>query len=223
MMARSQPITLHENLTPTQVEILRSKARFMLITGPAGTAKTYTALARGLRHLLNHDVDRIIIIRSAVPTRDIGFLPGDMDEKIEAYSAPYAHLIDQLSPKMKYREMLSKRLIQFESTSFLRGVTFDNAFVIVDEFQNMSGHELETVVTRVGADTSLVLVGDSDQSDLRGSEVDEHRDVIMTLARMDEVSSFSFGVEDIVRSDFVRSYYKAKQEAQRPPVEQWGV
>ena len=222
LMARSTPIALHENLTPTQISILKCKARFLLITGPAGTAKTYTGLARGLRLLHANEVERILIIRSAVPTRDIGFLPGSQEEKIDAYVTPYVQAIDKLSPKMKYREMYSKRLIEFESTSFLRGLTFDNAYIMLDEYQNMSAHELETAVTRVGEDSHLVLTGDSDQSDLKGSEAEEHREVIMTLTSMDEFAVYQFGVDDIVRSEFVRSYYKAKEATKTPPVAQWG-
>lgn len=222
MLARSRPIILHDNLTLTQVEILRSKSDHLLISGPAGTAKTYTALARGLTALLNKEVERIIIIRSAVPTRDIGFLPGSTEDKIEAYASPYAPLVDQLSPRMKYREFLSKKLIEFVSTSFLRGVTFDNAYVLIDEYQNMSAHELETAMTRVGEGTQLVLVGDSDQSDLSGKEAEAHHEVIDVYTKMDSVDMFQFHVDDIVRSAFVREYYEAKASIQKPPVHLWG-
>ena len=221
-MVRVPPIVLHESMTSKQIDILRTKAMCLLISGPAGTAKTYTALARGLRLLLNNEVDRIIIIRSVVPTRDIGFLPGDITDKVDAYSAPYAQNIDKLSPRMKFRELCSKRLIEFESTSFLRGQTFDNAYIMIDEYQNMSAHELETALTRVGEGSHLVLTGDSDQSDLRGVEAEDHREVILTLTRMNEFKVFQFEIEDIVRSGFVRAYYEAKREAQRPPVAMWG-
>jgi phosphate starvation-inducible protein PhoH len=193
-----------------------------LITGPAGTGKSFIALARGLRLLHDHEVEQIIIIRSAVPTRDIGFLPGTLDEKIDAYAEPYIGLLKQLSPRLGYREMVSKKMLHFASTSFLRGLTFDNAFILVDEFQNCNGHELETAFTRVGDGTHLVLCGDSAQSDLTGKEAEEHEDKIRTLSMMDCVATFAFDVEDVVRSEFVKAYFKAKQEALEPPVRLWG-
>lgn len=221
-MARQSPIVLPESLTPKQVEILRSRSEFLLISGPAGTGKSFIALARGLRKLSEGDVERIIIIRSAVPTRDIGFLPGSGEEKIDPYADPYIPLIGQLSPRFGYREMTSKKLLTFASTSFLRGVTFDHAFVLVDEYQNMSAHELETVVTRVGEGTQMCVCGDGGQSDLQGKDAGQYLDVIQTLTRMDEFETFEFDVEDIVRSAFVRSYYEAKAATQIPPAHLWG-
>lgn len=216
-MGRSDGFRFHENLTPTQVDILRTKSQHLIINGPAGTGKTWIALARALRLLHNKEVERIVIIRSAVATRSLGFLPGDEYEKVEAYFAPYEPLINQISTRLKYRELISKRMLETESTSFLRGRTFDDTCLLVDEYQNLSGHELETVVTRVGEGSCLYLVGDSGQEgDLKGREAEEYREIIMTLSSMDSVATFTFGIEDIVRSGFVREYYEAKEVVRLP-------
>ena len=207
---RGGPIILHQNLTPHQKEILKSKSPYILILGPAGTAKTYTAVARGLKMFVADQIERIIIIRSAVETRPIGFLPGEAKDKMEPYSEPYVALFNQLAPKMKVRDMMHRGHVEFLPTTFLRGVTFDNAFVIVDELQNMSEHELDTIITRVGEDTHLVLCGDSTQSDLMGAEAKEHHKVVRTLSRMQEFEVYQMGLEDVVRSGFVRKYLEAK-------------
>jgi len=205
-------VKLHPNLTPTQKEVLRYPDYHLILEGPAGTSKTYLALARGLSLLKNDDVEKIIIIRSAVETRSIGFLPGGRDEKMEAYAAPYIHLISELSPQRNYAALMNTKLLEFHSTSFLRGCTFDDAFIICDEYQNMNAHELETIVTRVGERSHLCLCGDGDQSDLRGDEAREHKLVLEILTQMEEFYYVKFGVEDIVRSDFVRRYYEVKEQ-----------
>lgn len=205
------PITLHETLTPRQEQVLKSKANYLLLCGPAGTAKTYTGMARGLQLYNAKEVSEIVIIRSAVPTRDIGFLPGDADEKLAAYAAPYVHLIKQLSPRMDYQAMITRKVLRFEPTSFLRGQTFDNAYILVDEYQNLTKHELDTVAGRVGAGTHLCLSGDTDQSDLPLREQAGHKEVIATFCEMEEFEVVEFQISDIVRSDFVRSYYEAKR------------
>jgi phosphate starvation-inducible PhoH-like protein len=183
----------------------------MVLKGPAGTSKTYLALARALKLLSRDEIEKIVIIRSAVEIRKIGFLPGGQAEKLDAYTEPYIHLIGELSPKKGYRAMVGAKQIEFHSTSFLRGMTFDDACIIVDEYQNMSAHELETIITRVGEGTHLYLCGDSDQSDLQGAEAKEHKEVMDTLEMMPDFDIVEFGVDDIVRSDFVRRYYQAKK------------
>lgn len=208
----SRDIVLHENLTPRQNQIIGSDSDFMILTGPAGTAKTYTALARGLLLLNRKHVERIAIIRSAVATREIGFLPGSQEEKLAAFTEPYVQIIESLCPRTRYREFVSKKKIEFHSTSFLRGLTFDGTYCIVDEYQNLSAHELETAITRVGVGTHLILCGDSDQSDLQGRDADEHKSVIRTLRKMKDFEIHEFTVDEIVRSDFVRRYYEAKLE-----------
>jgi phosphate starvation-inducible PhoH-like protein len=144
-----------------------------VLKGPAGTSKTYLALALGIQALIGKDVGQIAIFRSAVEARSIGFLPGDVDGKLDPYKAPYIDLLETLSPKKNFRALDSAKELEFHSTSFLRGMTFDNTFMILDEFQNCNAHEIETVMTRVGEGSRLILCGDSGQSDLKGSEARE--------------------------------------------------
>lgn len=204
-------VTLHDTLSRKQQQILRSKSDYLILKGPAGTSKTYIALARGLQLLHKNRVEKIVVIRSAVEIRKMGFLPGDQQEKMDAYAGPYIHLFDQLSPKKNYRALVAAKLVEFHPTSYLRGVTFDDAYIVVDEYQNMSAHELETIVTRVGEGTHLVLCGDTDQSDLPSWERKDHEKIVETLEIMPDFEVFEFGVEDIMRSEFVKRYYKAKR------------
>lgn len=209
-------LTFHPSLTTRQKAILRSKSPFLFLTGVAGTGKSYTALARGLKLLVEEEVEKIVIIRSAVPTRDMGFLPGTQEEKMEAFAAPYIGIINDVSPKFGYRQMLSKKLVEFHPTSYLRGVTFDNAYIVLDEYQNCSEHEMETVVTRVGEGSHMVVCGDSDQSDLNANESRGHHRIIRTLTAMPSFETHEFTVDDIVRSAFVREYFEAKAASGKP-------
>lgn len=210
-------VELHSPLTEKQKRIIRSDAEHLVIKGPAGTAKTYSALARGLLSLSREEVERIIIIRSPVEIRQIGLLPGDVDEKVEQYAAPYIDLLTSLSPKHNYKSLVQKKLLEFMPTTFLRGRTFDNCFIIADEFQNLSAHEFETIITRVGVGTQLVIVGDdTGQSDLSSREAGEFREVLDVTARMPEFETHTFDVEDILRSGLVRSYYEARDHVHLP-------
>lgn len=210
-------IRLHPRLTNSQKEAILSKSPFLLLTGVAGTGKTYCAIARGLQLIRDGSVDKIIIVRSAVAVRSIGFLPGDDAEKADPYAAPYVDLIKDISPKTPYKMLEAKKVVEFHLTSFLRGMTYDDAVIIVDEFQNMSEHELQTVATRVGNNTQLIVCGDSDQTDLHGAEAQGHKHVINVFRHMPEFHTVTFGVNDIVRSPFVKSYYKTKARLLVPP------
>jgi phosphate starvation-inducible PhoH-like protein len=203
-------LTLHPNLTTKQKSVLKARGNFLILKGPAGTSKTYIAIARGLKLLSEGKVVRLVIIRSAVESRPMGFMPGDQAEKLDPYSEPYVHLFKQLSPKRGFRAMVSSDQVEFHSTSYLRGVTFDKSYIIVDEYQNMNAHELETIATRVGDGTHLVFCGDTDQTDLKYNEAKEHLDIMATLESMPDFQIVEFVVDDIVRSDFVKRYYKAK-------------
>lgn len=208
-------ISLHENLTVKQLGILRTKKTNMMFEGCAGTGKTYIALAKALQLVEAKEVEKIIIIRSAVETRSIGFLPGDHAEKMDVYAAPYVGLFKKLVPKLGYKAFVDKKVLEFHPTSFLRGCTFENAVIILDEFQNLNEHEFETVVTRVGEGSRLYVCGDTAQSDLKYNEKREHEKVLAILKTMPDFHHVFFTADDIVRSGFVKDYFMAKEKMEQ--------
>jgi predicted ribonuclease YlaK len=148
-----------------------------------------------------------------VPTRDMGFLPGSKKEKEDAYIAPYLGICSELfEDQQSYQKAISQGKIRFESTSFIRGLTIDNAIIIVDEMQNLNFHELDSVITRVGKDTKIIFSGDYKQSDFRFDDEKEGIHKFLNIAeqlRRFEIVTFHW--EDIVRSDFVRDYLMTKE------------
>jgi phosphate starvation-inducible PhoH-like protein len=187
----------------------------LVLTGTAGTGKTFNALYLALEDVLDKDsdYDRLIIVRSMVPTRDMGFLPGTKAEKEDAFTTPYKNICCELfGDKASYNKMLVGGQIQFESTSFIRGTTFDNAIIVVDEMQNLNFHELDSVITRVGRSTKIIFSGDYKQSDFKYE--DEKQGIVKFLQIVEQLKNFeiiNFGWEDIVRSDFVRDYIMTKE------------
>lgn len=180
----------------------------VVCTGVAGTAKTYIALYHALSQLNNRYIQKIIIVRSAVATRDIGFLKGSEEEKLEVYEAPYIKIVNDLLGRGDGYEVLKKRNeIEFLSSSYLRGLTFDNTFIIVDECQNMTFHEIDTIYTRVGNNTQLAFIGDYKQTDNGVGKKGTGINKLITLA--ENLSSFDlhyFSYDDIVRSSKVKSW-----------------
>jgi len=180
----------------------------VLMTGFAGTGKTFLALSFALHALERKEQNKIVVVRSAVQTRDIGFMPGNLSEKAALYQVPYQDIVNDLCKRDDAYGILSGHgSIEFLTTSFIRGLTIDNAVVILDEIQNMSEKELDTIITRLGENSRLILCGDDKQSDLT---VSGYSETVQTLAKMDEVGHVSFGLEDIVRSDFVKRYLLMK-------------
>jgi len=187
----------------------------LVLTGTAGTGKTFMALYLALEDVLDKETewDKLIIVRSMVPTREMGFLPGDKEAKEEAFTTPYKNICSELfGDTRSYGKMVTANQIQFESTSFIRGATFDNSIIVVDEMQNLNFHELDSVITRVGRHSKIIFCGDYKQSDFKYE--DEKSGLLKFLQIVEQVKNFSiinFGWEDIVRSDFVRDYIMTKE------------
>ena len=188
--------------------------------GVAGTGKTFIALYKALRDVLGETTpyEKIYIVRSLVATREIGFLPGDHEDKSSLYQIPYKNMVqamfempDDNSYDMLYDNLKAQETISFWSTSFIRGTTLDNAIVIIDECQNLNFHELDSIITRVGQDSKIIFCGDAAQTDLlKNNERTGILDFQRIIQNMDEFSLVEFGIDDIVRSGLVRSYLVSK-------------
>ena len=184
--------------------------------GCAGTGKTFVSLYLALSEVLRNETpyDKVIMVRSLIPTREIGFLPGDEEDKAALYQVPYSNMMQFMfeQPNEQAFESLYNRIkaqgsYYFLSTSFLRGLTFDNSIIIVDECQNLNFHELDTIITRVGQDSKIVFCGDFSQTDLtRTNERNGLMDFLQILQEMEEFNCVEFNIGDIVRSGFVRNY-----------------
>ena len=205
------PLTLNQSSTFKAFE----QGKHLLLHGVAGTGKTYISLYLALNEVLNKSrYKHIVVIRSVVPSRDMGFLPGSAKEKARVYEEPYKMICDDLFGRGDGYDILKmKRMLDFTTTSFLRGVTFNDAIIIVDECQNMIQQELDTVMTRVGNNCRIVFCGDFRQTDLAKHE--DRRGLLTFMNILDKMSCFEkieFGKEDIVRSALVKSYIISKLE-----------
>lgn len=190
--------------------------------GAAGTGKTFITLYNALRDVLdeNSPYEKIYIVRSLVATREIGFLPGDHEDKSSLYQIPYKNMVKYMFQmpsdadfEMLYGNLKTQGTISFWSTSFIRGTTLDKAIIIVDEFQNLNFHELDSIITRVGEDTKICFCGDATQSDLvKTNERNGIIDFLKILKIMPSFDLIEFGVEDIVRSGLCKEYIIAKTE-----------
>lgn len=197
-------------LTENQIIAFNSDKNLVL-KGSAGTGKSFISCYLALEDIfINRLYKKLIIIRSAVPTRDMGFLPGDDKEKAKIYEQPYQEICKELLQRGDaYDIMKSKNIVEFITTSFLRGLTFRRSVIIVDECQNMSMHELDTLITRVGKECRIIFCGDTKQGDLKNSGFS---DFCRILDEMEEdFETIEFNVDDIVRSDFVKKYLITKE------------
>jgi len=228
-MKRKKPINLDyikkiEALTDNQdlfFEQYRENQN-MVAYGCAGTGKTFITLYNALLDVLDPKTpyEKIYIVRSLVATREIGFLPGDHEDKSSLYQIPYKNMVkymfempDDNAFEMLYANLKAQGTISFWSTSFIRGTTFDNAIIIVDEFQNLNFHELDSMITRVGENSKLMFCGDATQSDLiKTAERNGIVDFIRILKNMPSFSMVEFEAEDICRSGLVKEYIIAKHE-----------
>ena len=228
-MKRKKPINTDmmrdiEALTPNQQILFNAYAenKNLVAYGCAGTGKTFITLYNALRDVLDQNTpyEKIYIVRSLVATREIGFLPGDHEDKSYLYQIPYKDMVKYMFElptaadfEMLYGNLKAQGTVDFLSTSFIRGTTFDKAIILVDEFQNLNYHELDSIMTRVGEDTKIMFCGDATQTDLlKQNERNGIHDFMRVLRLMSSVDIVEFGVEDIVRSGLVKEYILAKME-----------
>lgn len=190
----------------------------IIANGSAGTGKTLAGLFLALTDVLdkNSPQERIIIVRSAVATREVGHLPGDLSEKLEPYEAPYRDIVGFLLQNSRaYDSLKEMGVIEFMPTSYIRGLNWDDAIVLIDEVQNLNFHEVNSVITRVGDNTKLLVIGDQIQTDLYKSNHDKSgMERFLKIAQnMQEFDEIVFHKEDIIRSSFVKSWICALEEA----------
>tara|TARA_Y100001968_G_scaffold8941_1_gene7620 strand:- start:359 stop:1123 length:765 start_codon:yes stop_codon:yes gene_type:complete len=210
-------------LTKSQEKVFDAykKGKNIFAYGAAGTGKTFVALYLALKEVLDQmsPYENVYIVRSLVSTREIGFLPGDHEDKSFLYQIPYKHMVkymfemsDDSEFEMLYGALKGQDTIKFWSTSFIRGTTLDNAIILVDEMQNLNFHELDSIITRVGENSKIIFCGDASQTDLtKTNEKNGILDFMKIISAMeDDFASIEFGLEDIVRSGLVRKYLLAK-------------
>jgi len=229
VMKRKKPINLDyikkiEPLTDNQEKFFEmyGKGQNLVAYGVAGTGKTFITLYNALMDVLDTKTpyEKIYIVRSLVPTREIGFLPGDHEDKSDIYQIPYKNMVkymfempDDNSFEMLYANLKAQGTISFWSTSFIRGTTFDNAILIIDDFQNLNFHELDSIITRVGENSKIHFCGDATQTDLvKTHERNGIVDFMRIINQMPSFDTIEFQPEDICRSGLVKEYIVAKHE-----------
>jgi phosphate starvation-inducible protein PhoH and related proteins len=210
-MVTLEPITKNQSLV---FEAFK-KDYSIIMSGSAGSGKTFLSIYMAMEQVLdkNTPYDKLIIVRSVVPTRDIGFLPGTQEEKELAYVLPYISIMEELfGDKLAYEKLVSQGALQFITTSYIRGITLRNAIVVVDEMQNLNFHELDSVITRIGDNCRFIMAGDYYQSDFE--KKNDKDGILKFLNILDSMKMFKhieFTWQDIVRSDLVREYIVTKE------------
>ena len=209
-------------ITPTQEKVWDAwdKNKNLFLFGCAGTGKSFITIYLALKQILDEKTpyDKLYIVRSLVPTREIGLLPGDHEDKANLYQIPYKNMVrymfempDDPSFEMLYGNLKAQETISFWSTSFIRGTTIDNAIILVDESENLNFHELDSIITRLGVNSKVIFAGDAAQTDLiKASEKTGIIDFKKIIDDMDEFESIQFNIDDIVRSGLVKSYLISK-------------
>ena len=228
-MRRKKPINSEylvdiEPITENQKTLFNSykEKKNIIAYGAAGTGKTFVTLYNALKDVLDESTpyEKIYMVRSLVATREIGFLPGDHEDKSDIYQVPYKHMVKYMFQmgsdadfEMLYGNLKAQETIKFWSTSFLRGTTLDRSIIIVDEFQNLNFHELDSIITRVGEDSKIFFCGDASQTDLqKTNEKNGIVDFMKIIRSMPSFDVIEFGIDDIVRSGIVKEYLIAKLE-----------
>jgi len=213
-----------EPLTDNQRKLFESydAGKHVVAHGVAGSGKTFLCLFKALQDVLSEctPYEKIYIVRSLVPTREIGFLPGSHDDKASLYQIPYKNMVKYMFQmpsdadfEMLYGNLKAQETISFWSTSFIRGTTLDNCIIIVDELENLNFHELDSIITRVGENTKILFCGDVSQSDLiRQNEKNGVVDFMKILRQMPSFDIIEFEVADVIRSGLIKEYIITKME-----------
>lgn len=213
-----------EPLTDNQRKFFESYSdnKHLVAHGTPGTGKTFIALYNAIREVFDEfsNKDTVFIVRSLVQTRQIGFMPGSETEKQGYFETPYRNMVKYMFKlpnesdfDMLYDALKSQKTIKFYNTSFLRGLTFDNCVLIVDEYSNLNFHELDSIITRVGENCRIIFSGDAEQTDLvNANERTGIHDFMRILQIMPSFDIIEFQPDDIVRSDFLKEYILAKRE-----------
>lgn len=210
-MKTIKPLTENQRLTFEAFE----EGKHLMLHGMAGTGKTFLSMYLALDDLMSGESlqDMIYIVRSVVPTRDMGFLPGSSKEKMKVYEAPYQAICNELFGRGDAYDILKqKNAVEFMSTSFVRGITMNNCYIIVDEINNMTFHELDSVITRIGKNCRVIFCGDFRQSDLtRDQEKNGLKEFMKVVSKLSDFVYIDFLEKDIVRSKLVKEYIIARQ------------
>jgi phosphate starvation-inducible protein PhoH len=184
-----------------------------MLHGAAGTGKTFIAVYKALEEMMNNrsNFEKVVIVRSVVPSREIGHLPGDEKEKTDVYLAPYKAICkDLFNTDQAYERLVEQKNIEFLITSFVRGITIDKAIIVVDECQNMNFQELSSIITRVGEGSRIIFCGDFKQTDLsKKHDQSGLKEFVQIINRMPSFRNIEFDVEDIVRSNLVKEFIVA--------------
>jgi phosphate starvation-inducible protein PhoH len=225
LKVRIDDLKVIEPLTLNQKKFfdLYQHSKILLLHGVAGTGKTYIALYKALEEVLDKpsSITKVVIVRSAVPSREIGHLPGDEKEKTEVYQQPYIEICENLfGRKDAFQRLQEQHNIKFMITSFVRGITLEDSVILVDEVQNMSDMELNSIITRVGKNSKIILCGDFRQTDLyKKSDMSGLKKFMVIADMMPSVRTIEFQISDIVRSQLVKEYLIARMAYE----EQYGI
>lgn len=225
LKVRIDDLKVIEPLTLNQKKFfdLYQHSKILLLHGVAGTGKTYIALYKALEEVLDKpsSITKIVIVRSAVPSREIGHLPGDEKEKTEVYQQPYIEICANLfGRKDSFQRLQEQHNIEFMITSFIRGITLEDSVIIVDECQNMTDMELNSIITRVGKNSKIIFCGDFRQTDLyKKTDMSGLKKFMVIADMMPSVRTIEFQISDIVRSQLVKEYLIARMAYE----EQYGI
>lgn len=205
-----KPLTNNQEITFKSWD----SGKHLLLVGTAGTGKSFLSVYLGMKSILDSkDYKQLVIVRSVVPTRDMGFLPGSNREKSKVYEAPYYSIFSELFGRGDAYDFLkNKNMVEFMTTSFVRGITVNDAVILVDELQNMTPSELHSIFTRIGKNCRVIFAGDIKQNDLNPKKEESgFRDFFKVVDRMKDFDIIEFTRDDIVRSSLVKSYIIARE------------